>query len=101
MTPKVRKYLRLLKRDFPLRKPVKVRTQPRIFNEKGEELHANCDLVNEVFLIGISRKFTESEQIESLWHEWTHCRIWPHCKYRHTKRFSDQYFAIYRKYLDD
>lgn len=100
MTPKVRKYLRLLKRDFPLRKPVQVRTCEEL-KQDGHVIHGTCDLVGDVFRISLSRKFTESEQIETLWHEWTHALIWPHCKYRHTKRFSDQYFAIYRKYLDD
>lgn len=99
MTPKVRKYLRLLKRDFPLRYPVAVRTRKTMTHD-GHKLHGTCDLVDGVFKISLSREFTESEIIETLWHEWTHARIWPHCKYRHTKRFSDQYFAIYRKYLD-
>lgn len=98
---KVWKYLRWLKRDFPLQIPVIVRTYPEIKDHSGHDLHGTCDLVNGVFRICLSRKYDEASMVETLWHEWTHCLVWPRCKYRHTRRFSDQYFAIYRKYLDD
>ncbi len=100
MTPKVRKYLRLLKRDFPLRKPVKVRTYPKLKHD-GYELHGTCDLISGVYRISLSRNFTESENIETLWHEYVHALLWPRCKYRHSKAFWECYGRIYRHYQDE
>lgn len=101
MTPKVHRYIRKLKQDFPLRFPVSVRTYPKLVCVDGKtKLHGTCEFINGKFRISLSRKCTESEMIDTLWHEWAHCLLWPRCKFRHTKRFAEQYFAIYRKYLD-
>ncbi len=94
------KYLRLLKRDFPTSKPVRVRTSPDLHSE-DDKVFGTCRLMDGYFLISLDRNHVESVVIDTLFHEWVHALLWPRCKFRHTKRFWDQYGEIYRKYIDD
>lgn len=92
--------LRHLKRDFPLSRPVRVRTYDSVRDEEGTRLFGCASLRNGVFLIMIERHADMSVQIDTLWHEWTHCLIWPRCRRRHSKHFWRVYGQIYSHYQD-
>jgi hypothetical protein len=79
---------------------VQVRTVERLVSDEGHRLHGTAELIGDVFRITIARHEDVSVQIDTLWHEHTHCLLWPRCKYRHSKKFAETYFAIYRHYLD-
>ncbi len=96
--PRLWHNLRKLKRDFPLSKPVEVRTFGTLMD--GEDrLFGTAELVGNRYKIQIAR-FDESTMIDTLWHEWTHCLLWPRCRYRHTKTFWTAYGRIYSHYQD-
>ena len=96
----VRRAMARLKRDFPLSRPVQVRTLERLVCGKGHRLFGTANLIGERFVITLQRHADISVQIDTLWHEWTHCLIWPRCKYRHSSRFWMTYGQIYSHYQD-
>lgn len=92
--------LRDLKRDFPLPHPVQVRTLDVVRFHDGSEIHGYATLRRDRFLIVIERHPDISVQIQTLWHEWTHCLIWPRCRRRHSQNFWRVYGQIYSHYQD-
>ena len=99
MDTRLLRALRKLKRDFPLRYPVRVKTS-EVLTQDGHRLFGCVNKVNGVFAIVIQRHPDVSVQIDTLWHEWTHCLLWPQCKYRHSSRFWATYGRIYSHYQD-
>lgn len=97
---KLWRYLRKLKKDFPLRAPVRVRTKPDLTTDEGHGIFGCAVFHRGVFTIHINRNDDESVMIDTLWHEWTHCLLWPQCSRRHSKRFWQVYGEIYQRYLD-
>ena len=89
-----------LKRDFPLRLPVHVETAACITCSKGSHYFGMAIEIVGVFLIVIADTYDTSQQVDTLWHEWTHCLLWPRCKYRHSARFWTAYGKIYSHYQD-
>lgn len=94
------KHLRNLKRDFPLGRPVSVRTHKSLVDHENNRIYGSADLIDDSFRINILRHEDESVCIETLWHEWVHCLLWPRCKFRHSKIFWECYGKIYTKYQD-
>lgn len=92
--------IRKLKRDFPLRLPVQVRTYEVLICKDRGRLFGTAEQVGNVFKICIQRHVDVSIQIDTLWHEWAHCLIWPRCRVRHTKLFFITYGEIYSHYQD-
>lgn len=100
MDIRVRRAMAKLKRDFPLSRQVRVQTVERLVCEKGHRLFGTANLIGERFVITLQRHIDISVQIDTLWHEWTHCLVWPRCKYRHSARFWMAYGQIYSHYQD-
>lgn len=96
---RVRQVVRALKRDFPLDRPVCVRTFAELY-DGPHRLYGTCHLRPSGFAICLARNDDVSVMIDTLWHEWTHALLWPRCRYRHSRDFWNQYGEIYRKYLD-
>lgn len=98
---RVLRTLRTLKRDFPLPHPVRVRTVETLMLD-GHRLFGCMTMTknDDVFLITLQRHPDISVQVDTLWHEWSHCLLWPRCKYRHSARFWAAYGQIYSHYQD-
>lgn len=99
MTPKMHKFLRKLKRDFPLRKPVRVRTYKNLTCE-GYKIYGSFRDNGDTYEISIARHEDESIMIDTLFHEWCHAMLSPKCTVRHTDLFFKTYGQVYRHYLD-
>lgn len=104
MPKRVRKYLQKLKKDFPLRKKVRVRTFENLVDEDGKSMLYgvtwNCD---DSFLIWLNRSLHEETVIDILFHEWAHCLMWsrwPRSHSKHSTAFWKIYGEIYRRYVD-
>lgn len=91
--------LRDLKRDFPLRHPVSVRTHEALTDSDGHRLFGCVTRGESAFRILLARGDV-SVMIDTLWHEWTHALLWPRCTQRHSKAFWTQYGKIYARYQD-
>ncbi len=100
MDQRLRAAMCKLKRDFPLNGPVRVQTVDELVNDKNEQLHGCAWKDEDMFHIAIQRHVDISVQIHILWHEWTHCLVWPRCIYRHSARFWRVYGQIYSHYQD-
>lgn len=100
MDDRLRKWSTKLKRDFPLRGPVEIRTVQHLICKERGRLFGTADLLGTTFRITIERHPDISVQIDTLWHEWTHCLLWPRCRMRHSKAFWTQYGRIYSFYQD-
>ncbi len=100
MPGKLQKYLRKLKRDFPLRRPVKVRTYESIVGADGGILYGVIQDKGEYFEIWIRRCPDEAIMVDTLFHEWCHAMLWPKCSRKHTDLFFKTYGQVYRHYLD-
>jgi len=99
MDIEVLRYCRNLKRDFPLKYPVRVRTAPNL-NYRGLPLYGATYLTSGIFTIYLLREAEVTIQIDTLWHEWAHCLLWPKYQYRHTRVFWHTYGRIYSLYQD-
>jgi hypothetical protein len=93
------RYVRRLKKDFPLNHSVSIRTFKTIKDENGHRLFGDCELVNGKFLIRIARSSDESVMIDTFWHEISHALVG--VEHGHKRCFWDQYSKIYRHYLED
>lgn len=100
MNTRVRKYLNKLKRDFPLRKPIRVRTYDTVTNFFGDKIFGTIQDKGDRFEIWLLRHQDEDVMIDTLFHEWTHALLWPKCTSKHTDLFFKAYGAIYRHYLE-
>lgn len=92
--------LKKLKRDFPLNLPVRVSTFKKLTNHSNDRLFGAAAKVNGVYEIYIQRHADISIQIDTLWHEWVHCLLWPRCRLRHSAAFWSVYGKIYSRYQD-
>lgn len=102
MHVRLRREIRSLKRDFPLRCPVSVRTFEGLHTHGCKEKIFGCVQKGPpTFEIWLERNMDVFVQIDTLWHEWTHCLLWPRCRVRHSQAFWDTYGRIYRHYQDD
>lgn len=93
------KYLTRLKRDFPLDRPVSVRTYANLKCSEGQRMFGLCSLNSAGFLIKISHA-DDAVAVDTLLHEWAHALLWE-IDQSHNRRFWDQYAKIYRFYLED
>lgn len=89
-----------LKRDFPLPIPVHVETVACITDEEESQFFGMADKILGVFLIVITDTYDLTQQVDTLWHEWTHCLIWPRCRHRHSKQFWAACGRIYSHHQD-
>ena len=93
-------WLRNLKRDFPVSRRTIVYLRPR-----GSIIHNEsvCNglfyPVNKSFVILLERSPDISAIIDTLLHEWVHCRIYPDMT--HNLRFDLEYGHIRRKYFGE
>jgi hypothetical protein len=93
------KYVRRIKRDFPLSHPVSIRTHKSIKWRDGTVIFGDCCFRNGRFHIRVARAKDESVMVDTLFHEVAHALVWDR-EQGHKRRFWDQYGAIYRFYLD-
>ena len=100
MLLKVRRHIAKLKRDFPLDLPVRVRTFKKLVNHSNDRLFGAAAKLNGHYEIYIQRHADASVQIDTLWHEWAHCLLWPRCRLRHSAAFWAVYGKIYSHYQD-
>ena len=106
---KFRLLLKLLRKDFPTKYPVKVRRVSK--KVMGDDAPFGiCWLVNEYkerdkryFQILISNKYDIGIQLDTLIHEWAHAKTWFDVKDNkfHSKPWTDMYGRLYRKYIED
>jgi hypothetical protein len=89
-----------LKRDRPLPKRVSVIVVPSIDPTCASNRYGEMNLFKRGFQIKIWDHVDIGVQIDTLWHEWAHCLLYPKCKYRHSKLFWTTYGRIYSRYLD-
>lgn len=91
--------LRKLKRDFPLSCPVRVRTVEKLVCSERGRLFGCMEKHGDMFTIHIERHPDISVQIDTLWHEWAHCLLWPKSK-NHRGQFWPVYGRIFSHYQD-
>ena len=99
MTPKLRKYLKLLRKRFFACKPVRVRVQ------SGMEDHGLTWPTDKTFQIRLRQEDGESAMIHTLVHEWAHCCVWDvqdrtGSTDRHDPLFDAMHGEIYRALID-
>lgn len=99
MDLRLAKSLKNLKRDFPLNRPVNVRTFDKISCRERGRLFGCMFVRNDRFIIWIERNQDIAVQIDTLWHEWTHCILWPKSK-THRGQFWPVYGRIFHHYQD-
>lgn len=99
MDHRLRDAVRNLDRDFPLRDAVQVRTVATLICPYRGRLFGMAERPK-WFVITIQRHADMSVQIDTLWHEWTHCLVWPDCREKHDERFWRTYGRIYSHYQD-
>lgn len=100
MDVRLQRWVVKLKRDFPLSLPVRVRTHEVLVNSENHRLFGLVHKDEAGFHIQIQRHADVSVQIDTLWHEWTHCLIWPRCTVRHSKLFWETYGRLFAHYQD-
>jgi hypothetical protein len=93
------KYVARLKQDFPLDRPVSVRTYAKLNDASGARLFGDCSLNSKGFLLRVAHG-DEAVCVDSIFHEWSHALLWD-ADQSHKRRFWDQYSKIYRFYLED
>lgn len=92
--------LRLLRREFPTKHPVKVRTVPKV----PSNVAGDCEWMDRYWRIRIHRGLSQMVAIDTLTHEWAHVLDMEereNVRDFHRDSWGRHYSRIYRKVYDN
>jgi hypothetical protein len=97
---RLRQILNWLKQEYPCAKPVRLIMQPRITGEQKKHFGWVDYYDDDSLVISLVKTYPLDVLIESLIHEYAHCRQYPKGSGHNSRIWKDNYGRMYEHFYD-